>query len=370
MITINAKTSTGSYPIQVGANTAGRLAVCLAKNLRKNRLFVIYDANFYVLHGRALRRSLRISPESYRELVTPSGEKEKSQKNIDRIHSFLLDNKITRSDFILACGGGVTSDLVGFAAATVLRGVRWGVLPTTLLAMVDAAIGGKTGINHPLGKNLIGAFWQPSFAHIDTEYLKTLDHRQIVAGLGEVLKCAGLAGGKLHAAVAAQLQSGHLDSTTRLTSVIRLAVEYKAKLVARDERESGLRMVLNLGHTFAHGVEQSLGYGRLLHGEAVILGLWAALELGRRMGFTTDRLSRYRTAIESMITMIPRRKLNHQGIMDAMAIDKKRTTAGNRFVLLEEIGRPIITSNLTWRRVAGALEDMIQVYTTLGGRIV
>jgi len=210
------------------------------------------------------------------EMVIPSGEKSKSVSTLNKLYDFLLNEKISRQDFIIVCGGGVTSDLVGYASATTLRGIKWGIVATTLLSMVDASIGGKTGINHQAGKNVIGAFWQPSFVYSDTYFLKTLPFRELVAGYGEILKYGGLIGKRMLTKIEKYRARNDFYQDKTL---IGMSAEYKANIVSKDEREENLRMRLNLGHTFAHAIETSTGYGKLLHGEAVILGLLAAVEL-------------------------------------------------------------------------------------------
>jgi len=370
MKTITARTAGHTYPIVVGADLSERLNRLLQQQVGVARLFVFFDANFYALHGAAVRDRIKQPTQRVSEFVVPSGEKAKSLRVLRGIHDFLLSEKITRDDFILACGGGVTSDLVGFAAATVLRGVRWGVLPTTLLGMVDAAIGGKTGINHARGKNLIGAFWQPEFVCSDIRFLATLPARQVVAGLGEVLKTAGLIGEKPVADLGQYLDCGKLYDERLIAGLVRGSAAYKAGIVERDEREAGSRMVLNFGHTFAHGIERALGYGRLLHGEAVILGIDAALKLGERLDMRSAGLQAYRHLVGQLMRRIPRRKLVLQPILDAMALDKKRSATDQRYVMLNRLGQPVIRDQVDRRLVRSSLADTLERYRELGGRDV
>ena len=193
MPTIRVELEERSYPIIIGHKNTDKLIKVIDRLVGNNRLFIYYDANFYALHGVKLSNFLkRYKPI---ELVVPSGEKSKSQAQLTKLQHHLLDQKISRSDFILAVGGGVTTDLIGYLSATTLRGIKWGIVSTTLLGMVDASIGGKTGINTKHGKNLIGAFWQPSFVFCDSFYLNTLNNREFNCGLGEIVKYAGLIGG-------------------------------------------------------------------------------------------------------------------------------------------------------------------------------
>jgi len=301
-------------------------------------------------------------------MVIPSSEKSKSQAILKRIYDFLICNRISRTDLILACGGGVTTDLVGYAAATTLRGIRWAAVPTTLVGMVDAAIGGKTGINHPQGKNLIGAFWQPIFVHEDVTFIQTLTFRQMVAGLGEILKYCGLIGAAMIAPFSVFLGQDDLYRQKDLVALIRLSVRYKASIVERDERDSSVRMLLNFGHTFAHAIERTLGYGRLLHGETVILGILAALELGdlRRAG-TVRGLAGYRKIVERSVAFVPRRRINVTSVLDAIAQDKKRRGTDQKYVLLARPGKPFIAGSIDRRLVRKALERMLIFYKGHGG---
>lgn len=365
---IKVKSERGEYPVMIGRAVSRQMSNLARKACGTNKLFVIYDATVYALHGKTIRKALKAASASGYEMVLPSGEKYKTSATLASIYDFLLDQKIARSDLLLAVGGGVTTDLVGYAAATTLRGVRWGAVPTTLLGMVDAAIGGKTGINHSRGKNLIGAFWPPLFVASDVNLLATLEPRHMVAGMGEIIKCAGLSGLKATRLVQAFLSAGDLYDLTHLTPLIRQSAELKARIVSRDERESGSRLVLNFGHTFAHAIELSLGFGRLLHGEAVILGLHAARSLGALCGPESPGLSAFGGLINQSMRLIPRRKLHSGRILQAMGLDKKRSSRGLRFVLLERPGKPIIYDNVDPRWVKTAVESMLEAYGTLGGK--
>ena len=362
MKTITALTSGHSYPIVVGTNLGARLSSHILREVGDARLFVFYDANFYALHRATVQRGFGLSSRHRYEFVVPSGEKAKSAGVLSGIYDFLLSEKITRDDFVLACGGGVTSDLVGFAAATVLRGVRWGVLSTTLLGMVDAAIGGKTGINHGRGKNLIGAFNQPHFVVSDLSFLATLPKRQMTTGLGEIVKTAGLSGQKAISDLEIYLNRGDLYDLKMLSRLVHACASFKAKVVERDERESDARMVLNFGHTFAHGIEKTLGFGRLLHGEAVILGIDAALELGRELGMQSAGLETYQDMVQRLMSCVPKRKMEDRQILSAMVLDKKRSATDQRYVMLKRIGNPIIRENVDRRLVQSALTAMLKRY--------
>ncbi|MCK4632311.1 MAG: 3-dehydroquinate synthase [candidate division Zixibacteria bacterium] len=357
-----------SYPIQVGTNCVAKLTAAIGRSCRTDRLFVFYDANLFALHGAEIRKALKLRGRDVQELVVPSGEKAKSPGILKKIYGFLLDLKISRDDFILVCGGGVTSDLVGYAAATTLRGIRWGVVPTTLLAMVDAAIGGKTGINHKTGKNLIGVFHQPAFVHCDTRYLHTLPPREFVAGLGEVAKYGGLIGPDMIALTQKYLSGTNPHADRPLVRLIHASAAYKAEIVSRDEREGSLRMRLNLGHTFGHAIERATGYGRLRHGEAVVLGLLAAIELSSLVNpDVSKRLQDYREMVVSLIRQVKRVEIDEKAVLDAISLDKKRSAAQLKFVLLKGTGKPYFADNISMSQMRKSLRAMLACYKVHGG---
>jgi 3-dehydroquinate synthetase len=320
--------------VVVGNGISDRLSG-LVSECGARRVFAVFDAQVFALHGRHILSHIRRGNRRLLEFAVAPVEKSKSAKTLDALHSFFLRNGIARDDLVIAIGGGVTSDLAGFAAASVLRGVRWAAVPTSLLGMVDAAIGGKTGINHKLGKNLIGAFWQPAFVLCDTRYLSTLQPRELIAGMGEVVKYAGLAGGKMEL----------------------------------DEREAGDRAFLNLGHTFAHGIETATRTGRsLLHGEAVLIGLAAACELSqRRAKRSAGRLEDYSSIIEQYLRLIPYRRLDAARVWSHMAIDKKRAGGALRYVLLSEPGKPYLDDRVPAAEARAALRKAVNVYTKCRG---
>jgi len=359
-----------SYPVVID----GGLSLAAHKQiagLRPDRIFAIFDAQLFVLHGKAITRDLKKGGVPVELLSLPISESSKSRKTVDEIHDWLLSGRISRSDLIIACGGGVTTDLVGYAAATILRGVSWGVVPTTLIGMIDAAIGGKTGVNHWSAKNAIGAFWQPKFVYAYTPFLSTLDARQVNAGVGELVKYAGLIGEPLVSAAKALVIGGIEADPKRWEKLIAVAATYKAALVSEDERDVGVRQYLNLGHTFAHGIEQSLGYGKLLHGEAVSLGLLAAIYLsGWTISGAAAKLAVYRLLVQMAITCIPQHKVNVNKALTAMQLDKKRCGKDVHFVLLKRPGRPVLATDVGSREVRQALEESLQYYRMNGGRCV
>lgn len=360
-----------SYPVLIdrAARKKGLARQVERCTPKEGSVFVVFDAQVYALFGAEILKTLAPVKRRVTELVIPPGERAKSASVLQDIYTFLLENGVSRSDFILAVGGGVVTDLAGYAAATTLRGLRWGAVPTTLLGMVDAAIGGKTGINHPLGKNLIGAFWQPSFVLCDLTFLETLPGREFLAGMGEVAKYAGLAGGEFVDRLEAYLVQEDLLDHDSLGGLIELSAAYKAETVACDEREGRLRMRLNLGHTFGHAIEKALGYGRLLHGEAVLLGLDGAIELSAILRpVRRKRLARYQSLVRRLITKVPYHTVHPDRVVAAMAFDKKRAGETLRFVLLDSPGHPIITEAVPEAAVRDAVALMLEHYVSKGAR--
>ncbi len=360
---ISVKLKDRSYTISCGTDQWEKELILQAKkNADKSaRIFVIYDAKVFALYGQQISKALKRTGIMFDELVLPSGEQTKSVSQLNKVYSYLLDNKVTRNDFLLACGGGVISDFTGYVAATILRGVKWGILSTTLLGMVDAAIGGKTGINHKAGKNLIGAFWQPSFVICGTIFLNTLSPRLIISGLGEVVKYVGLIGQKMNGILDKYVEQGDLYDQACLSQLIYQSAKYKAEIVSRDEREGNIRMVLNLGHTFGHAIEKSLGYGKLQHGEAVIIGLLAAVELSERTKKSRIRsLSSYKQTIIRFLEMIPKYKISINDVITHTGVDKKRKGKQLIFVLLNKPGMPIkcdVKKNLLKPSLKAALKE-------------
>ena len=368
MALIEVELKDRSYPILVVKKDHGELKKLIGRAGSGGRTFVIADAQFWALHGQLLLRSIKGKKSSIDLLTISVSEKLKTPATVAQIQDYLLSKKISRNDLVIACGGGITSDLVGFAAATILRGVKWGVVTTTLMGMVDAAIGGKTGVNHRSGKNLLGAIWQPQFVYANVEYVQTLPPRELVSGVGEILKYAGLVGGPYLAEAEKYLAIGDLYNPEAHYRLVTSSAALKAQIVCHDEREENIRAYLNFGHTFGHAVELSTGYRRLKHGEAVIIGLLGALELGQKLGPRASTESkRYRTLVEQGVGLVPKVPLTANAIFRAMALDKKRDASGLRFVLIESPGKPALDANLPAADIKHAIKEMITIYSKIGG---
>ena len=361
-------TGTKRYSVLAGPRVISQLGRFLKRQPDIVTAFVLYDAQVFALFAPALQRRLSRTGLAVAELAIPRGERSKSEGTLRRVYSFLLDQGISRSDVIVAVGGGVVTDLAGYAAATTMRGIRWLALPTTLLSMVDAAIGGKVGINHPRGKNLIGAFWQPDMVLCDTCFLQTLPRRHLISGLGEVAKYAGLIGGPMISLLESLSAGDFSIDAPRLERLISRSIEYKSVVVLTDEREEGQRILLNLGHTFGHAFEKSAGYGRLLHGEALVYGLWSMLNLSETvLRVPGPRLQRYRQLLCRLAEEIPKRAIDLDKTMEAMELDKKRIGRENRFVLLRRPGQPAVVRDVPRREVRRALTATLREFGLQGG---
>jgi 3-dehydroquinate synthase len=319
--------------------------------LPDQRILWLVDARVAKLHPKGVRQIVGQSNSLGAPLLVHVSESIKSQTKLESLGELAAKRGLNRYDAIGVIGGGALSDLGGFLASTWMRGIPWIVVPTTLLAMVDASIGGKTGVNLKAGKNLVGSIWQPSHIFIDPGFLETLPKTEWRSGMGEVVKYAGLIGGGfLRKIRTAQSQS--LDR-----NVIEACIRYKGTIVRKDERERNVRMYLNLGHTFGHAIEAALHYKGLSHGEAVLIGLLAANRLAVRLQVTAaSRLSEFDALVMSQASGIRLPKLNMTRVMNLMLSDKKRGRTGLQFVLLERAGKPIIRGDVPMKLVRESLQ--------------
>jgi len=329
-----------SYDIHIGSGLLERLAEFVGP-LRPSRLVVVTDARVGSLYAaRALAALRPLAPAAAFELA--GGETGKDMRAVEAVLDALLAAGADRKSVVIALGGGVVGDIAGFAAAIYMRGIRFVQVPTTLLAQVDSSVGGKTGVNHPRGKNLIGAFHQPEVVVADTDTLRTLPPRELSAGLAEVLKHGLLADADYFAQVTSDLPRLLACDERALASAIGRSCEIKAAIVARDEKESGERALLNLGHTFGHAIEALTGFERWLHGEAVGCGICLAADLSQRLGLIT------RADVETVERAIAAAKLptrieglGRAGAIESMRGDKKTEAGEIRFIVLERIGRAV-----------------------------
>ncbi|MEX2333223.1 MAG: 3-dehydroquinate synthase, partial [Pseudohongiella sp.] len=264
------------------------------------------------------------------------------------IYDELLSNRHERSTTLIALGGGVTGDITGFAAATYQRGVNFIQVPTTLLAQVDSSVGGKTGVNHPLGKNMIGAFYQPQCVLVDIDVLSTLPVRELQAGLAEVIKYGLLGSYEFLVWLEQHIEALLAGDAELLTQAVKICCEEKARIVAADEREGGMRALLNLGHTFGHAIEAAMGYGTWLHGEAVATGMVMAADLSRRMGWISaaDAARARDLVARAGLPVSPPPGMTADQFMSLMSVDKKVQSGKVRFILLRGLGEAAIESEI------------------------
>ena len=332
-----------SYPILIAPGALAQLPALLAARWKGRSLFVITDTNVNRLYGRTVMRGLTAAGFDPILLDVPAGEESKSIDVYYAVLTALLENKVRRGSVIVALGGGVVGDLAGFAAASVLRGVEFVQVPTSLLAQVDSSVGGKVGIDHHLGKNLIGAFHQPSLVVIDPNVLTTLPAREFRNGLAEVIKIAAALDRKFFALLARNPGKLRPRETAFLTKVIATSVGLKAAVVEKDEREAGLRKVLNLGHTLGHAIETASGFS-LRHGETVAIGMVLEGRLAATMGLlSVNDLIKMKVVLEAvgLPTRMPG-KLDMKRIHASLALDKKGKDGMPLFVLPKAIGSSAI----------------------------
>ncbi len=362
--TVNVDLPGRAYDVAIGPGLLAQAGARIADLGGRRHVAVLTDQTVAALHLPALADALAQSGITSAALTLPPGEATKSWANLETCCDFLLDQKVERGDIVVALGGGVIGDLGGFAAAVLRRGVRFVQIPTTLLAQVDSSVGGKTGINTRHGKNLIGAFHQPSLVLADTDLLATLPRRDFLAGYGEVVKY-GLLGDadffdwlETHAPAMADGDLG-----ARVQAVTR-SVQMKADIVARDETEQGDRALLNLGHTFCHALERATGYGdRLLHGEGVAIGCALAFEVSARLGLCSQEdPSRVRAHLKAMglkvdLRDIPGALPGPDVLLDLMGQDKKVVAGRLRFVLARGIGQAFVTGDVPADVVLSVLAD-------------
>lgn len=332
-----------SYEIVIGCATLGDSSAY--GSLVGRSAMLVTNETLAPLFGERVRRVLEGEGRRVHTVILPDGEEHKDWPALQRILDALVAAGCDRDTVLYALGGGVVGDIAGFAAACYMRGIRFVQLPTTLLAQVDSSVGGKTGINHASGKNLIGAFHQPSRVVIDLDALDTLPQRQLVAGLAEVIKYGAVYDDEFLGWIESRLEALLQRDKHALAHAVRRSCEIKALVVAADERESGLRAILNFGHTFAHAIETGVGYGRWLHGEAVGCGMVLAADLSARLGMVepalVERLTRIVEAA-GLPTVAP--NLGAERYLELMRLDKKSQDGKLRFVLLQSAGEAVVRS--------------------------
>jgi 3-dehydroquinate synthase len=345
--TVRVKLGGRSYDIRIGS-VIDTVGATVAETARPSKAFVITDRNVRPLYAKRVLKSLDAAGISHHITAVSPGEKTKSAAWLARVWDDLLSHGCDRKSVVVALGGGVVGDLAGFAAATVLRGISFVQIPTTLLAQVDSSIGGKTGIDRPQGKNLAGAFWQPVAVEIDPSVLESLPDRELRAGLAEVVKAGVIRSEKLFDLIETRAEAILRCDLEVMGEAIEIACKVKAKVVGKDERDvSGERAVLNLGHTVGHALETAAGYDRLLHGEAVALGMVAAGRVALRLGlWSSEEQDRMEKLLGRLGLPLDLHGLDFDAdaVMDLMKSDKKAVSGKVYFVLPERIGEASLYS--------------------------
>jgi len=355
MQTVRVALGDRSYPVHIGRGLLAR-GDLVASAIPQRRVAIVTNETVAPLHLDRLAAALGAAGVTCIRIVVPDGEDHKDWRTLDAVFEELLAHRCDRQTALVALGGGVIGDLAGFAAATYQRGVPFIQVPTTLLAQVDSSVGGKTAINHPRGKNMIGAFHQPLLVLADMDTLATLPERELRAGLAEVIKHGAIRDAELFAWLETNIERLRARDPDALAHVVRRSVEIKAEVVARDERESGERALLNFGHTFGHAIESGLGYGTWLHGEAVAAGMVMAGELSTRLGLLDgSSAARLRRLIDRAGLPVLGPRLGAERYAELMAVDKKARSGRNAFVVLERLGSAAIRADVPSEAVTATL---------------
>ena len=344
METLTVALGDRSYPIHIGAGLLGN-ADLIKPYLKSGQVCVVTNdtvAPLYLDRVKAALGGLQV-----REVILPDGENHKTLETVATIYDKLLESSFSRSCTLIALGGGVIGDMTGFAAATYQRGVNFIQIPTTLLAQVDSSVGGKTGVNRPLGKNMVGAFFQPRCVLVDTATLATLPERELRAGLAEIIKYGLINNVAFYEWLWKYMPQLLARDPESLRYAIKLSCAEKAAIVAADETEGGVRAILNLGHTFGHAIETAMGYGEWLHGEAVATGMVMAADLSWRLGHITQQDAQ---AIKALIVsaglpVIPP-DIDEATFLRLMGKDKKADQGNMKFILLQAIGKAFIAQGI------------------------
>jgi 3-dehydroquinate synthase len=365
--TVRVNLGARSYDVAIGSGLIDRAAERIAPLLRRPKVAVITDETVALAHLMRLTIALEVKGIALTAIALPAGEATKSWPYLTRAVEWLLEHKIERGDVVVAFGGGVIGDLAGFAAAILRRGVRFVQIPTTLLAQVDSSVGGKTGINSDQGKNLIGAFHQPTLVLADIDVLDTLQDRDLLAGYGEVVKYGLLGDADFFDWLERNGPSLRDGNKAVRQYAVKRSVEMKAGIVSRDETEEGERALLNLGHTFGHALEKATGYSdRLLHGEGVAVGCALAFELSQRLGLCAQEApSRVRAHLRAMDMMcdlsdIPGDLPDADALMAMMGQDKKVVDGKLRFILARGIGAAFVATDVPLDVVHAMMTDALR----------
>ncbi len=354
------ETATQSYPVFVGYGLIDKLGEKMKQATLSGTTTIISDENVFSIYGTKIKGILNSTGFLVNEFVVPPGEETKGMEYAVKIYDFLVKHRAERDHIIIALGGGMVGDLAGFVAATFLRGMPWIQVPTSLIAMVDASIGGKVAVNHPEGKNLIGSFYQPDLVLVDPQTLTTLPQRELTSGWAEVIKHGLILDEEFFKFLESSMNGLTELEPELLTRAIARSVAIKARVVSQDEKEKeGKRTILNYGHTIAHGLEAATQYKRFLHGEAVAIGIVGAAKLSQRLGLLTPTIVQRQQAILREFGLPTSfSDLNVTEVTRAMELDKKTKGKAIHWVLLQDIGRTVIRSDVPQQDVLSVLREL------------
>lgn len=355
MQTLTVDLGERAYPIHIGPQLLTNPEL-LAPHIVGKQVLVVTNETVAPLYLQQLKQGL--SGFSVDEVVLPDGEQFKTLDTLNSIFDVALAKRHSRNTTLIALGGGVVGDMCGFAAASYQRGVNFIQIPTTLLSQVDSSVGGKTGVNHALGKNMIGAFWQPQVVLADVSVLASLPERELSAGIAEIIKYGLLGDAPFLDWLETNMPALMAGDEAALIYAVRRSCQNKANIVARDEREGGIRAWLNLGHTFGHAIEHSLGYGEWLHGEAVAAGMCMAAEMSQRLGWvSSEDVERVRGLIAAAnLPIKPPQQMTSKQFADAMSVDKKVLDGQLRLVLLKSLGEAVVTAEFEQQVLLDTIE--------------
>ncbi len=335
-----------SYPIYIGSDLLGQ-AELIGQHIHGSSALIVSNTTVAPLYLARVKQALESCGIRQDQVILEDGEQYKTLASTTSIIDLLLQQRHDRRCTIVALGGGVVGDIAGFAASIYQRGVNFIQMPTTLLSQVDSSVGGKTGVNHPLGKNMIGAFYQPQCVIADITSFSTLPARELSAGLAEVIKYGLIYDAEFFGWLEHNIDGLMAGDADLLAQAVLLSCQIKARVVEQDERESGLRAILNLGHTFGHAIEAVMGYGNWLHGEAVAAGMVMAIDLSIRQGWIDERVRERSIALleRAALPTAPPAEMTSQQFLETMAIDKKAVDGAIKLVLLRKLGEACITGD-------------------------
>lgn len=347
-----------SYDISIGSNILDGIGDNLTSFGLSPKAAIVSNPTVFSLYGERVSASIRKAGFDLIAVIIPDGEEYKDLLRVQQIYDDLLRQRLDRSSALIALGGGVIGDITGFAASTYMRGISYVQVPTTLLAQVDSSVGGKTGVNHRLGKNMIGTFWQPKLVWIDVETLKTLSQRELLAGLAEVIKYGVIYDRELFDFLEANKDQILNFDSKALTHIIKRSCKIKADVVSKDERESGLRAILNYGHTIGHAIETVTGYTRFLHGEAVALGMYLEARLARILNLMGgEELVRIKALLDSYGLPSEMPDIDINEMLSSMQLDKKAVAGELKFILPEKIGEVRIQKGVPEEAIRESLKS-------------